>query len=90
MHIYRDTQTYIHYYIYKRTRTLMNSRCIKIILILEHFYFQIFFMYLAKEILRFHFIIIIIIAINPWWFLTLTLADGLSLESEWQQISSGL
>ena len=35
-------------------------------------------------------IFIIIIILLLWEFFTLVLADGLSLESEWQQVSSSL
>ena len=34
--------------------------------------------------------IIIIIIIIPWEFFTRALADGLSMESEWQQVSLSL
>ena len=34
--------------------------------------------------------VIIIIIIIPWEFFTSAIAGGLSLESEWQQVSSGL
>ena len=45
---------------------------------------------IRNSISQFIIIIIIIVILPSWVFFTQTLADGLSLESEWLQVSSDL